>query len=190
MIGNHADVVQRAFDESNLPPPDRNVDDVLEFTQRTLALLPAEEKAGWVKSRPGAENTSKLPDGTLVRVSRIMYASGQMIKIMNSAPNGGPQWVDEGIDDASLYVPFLGAHTLPSEPPPPSTAGFEARLAILEEQVRVNRDRMEAINTRFDGESSEIHPQIEALNKESRDGHTHSVRIGFFSVNTSLPRKP
>lgn len=131
---DHADLAQQAFDASHMPPPLRNVADALRYLQTLLSLLPPDEKAGYVKSKPGAENTMALPDGQLVRVSRLMYESGWMVKVMNDSPNGNPQWADEGQDDPNLFYPYSGTH---SAPPvvvtPPSTSGLEARVALLEQ---------------------------------------------------------
>jgi hypothetical protein len=174
---DHTHLARRAFTLTALPPPLRRVEDVMPYLTRLLGLLPVEELAGYVKSFRGAENTRPLPDGTLVRVGRVMYPDGQIYKIMNDVPNGGPQWVAEDVRP-ELYVPYTGPHEFPPpsepnpdpEPDPDPPPELIVRINMLEEQmrsalvqlaekadtehVRVVAQRVEAINTRFASESS------------------------------------
>ena len=102
MMVDHADFARQAFDTSALPPTPRTVQDALRYIRALLALLPAGEEAGYVKGPAGGENVTALPDGTLVRISRVMYPDGQIYKVMSDAPNGGPQWVEEDVPPGAL----------------------------------------------------------------------------------------
>lgn len=106
---DHRAEAERAFDLAKLPPPLRPVGSVLVYLDTLLALLPPEEMIGYVRGPAGGENVTPLPDGRgLVRISRVMSHDGQIYKVMNDAPNGGPQWIPEDVRP-DLYVPFLGA---------------------------------------------------------------------------------
>jgi hypothetical protein len=131
MFVDHRDIAEAAFVASGLPPtpPDRAVESVLPYITILLGMLPPEEEAGYVLAPPDGENVAFLADGTPVRISRVMYPDGQMYKVMNNAPNGGPQWVLDDVNE-DLYVPFDGDHT-----PPPDQSDLEQRVTTLEGQV-------------------------------------------------------
>jgi flagellar basal body rod protein FlgC len=162
LIVDHTDLAQQAFDDAALPTPPRSVDLAFQYTLRLLAMLPAAEAAGYVRAPVGGENVVVLSNGTPVRAVRVMYADGQIYKVMNDAPNGGPQWVAEDVQPA-LYVPYEGPHTNPPEPPDPPASDLEARVLQLESNVRVlseavamlsarkaDKSRVEAINARLE----------------------------------------
>lgn len=184
-IPNHADLARQAFDASALPDPPRPLDAALRYITLLLASLPVAEDAGYVRSFPGGENTLPLPDGTPVRVSRVIYPNGELYKVLNDAPNGNPQWVLEEEGRSDLYVPYGGPHDTPTEPPPPSHE-LEDRLTLLEGQVRDlirrvdgNHDRVEAINTRFADESARLnvhHPLPEYVGRAPLFGGTVTSR--------------
>jgi hypothetical protein len=136
MTTDHLDIAEQAFILSALPPPPRLPDEALRYLTRLLGLLPAEEQAGYL-GKPGGDNIAALPDGTFVSVSRICYPDGQLYKVMSDAPNGGPQWVDNGLVPAGQrYIPFGGPHTMPApDDPPPPTVDLTARVVALEVAV-------------------------------------------------------
>lgn len=103
---DHTDLARAAFDASLLPPPPRAVTDALRYVTNLLGMLPPNERAGYVKGPAGGENVAPLADGTLVRVSRVIYPDGQIYKVLSDAPNGNPQWVAEDMRP-DLYVPFV-----------------------------------------------------------------------------------
>src|SRR6186713_1878190 len=119
MTVDYAEQARQAFNACALPPSPRTVEDALRFIEALLAVLPPGEQAGYVKGPAGGENVAQLADGTIVRISRVMYPDGQIYKVMNDAPNGGPQWVPEDVRP-DLYVPFASAHTHLSGNPPPA----------------------------------------------------------------------
>ena len=165
---NHLDTAIVVFDRSGLQPtpPNRTPEQVLNaYTIPLLKMLPAGEEAGYVKGPSGGENVFPLPDGTYVRVGRVMYEDGYMYKIMNDVPNGGPQWVlEETGENPHLYYPYPYDGTEPEPGPDPE---LEERVRLLETENRIqaaqitelevkveaNRKRMEDINDRFDRES-------------------------------------
>lgn len=162
MIVDHTDLAQQAFNDATLPPPPRTVVQAFWYTLRLLAMLPAEEAAGYVRAPAGGENVVVLANGTPVRMSRVMYADGQIYKVMNDAPNGGPQWVAEDVQPA-LFVPYEGPHTNPPGPPDPPADDLEARVLFLEGRVadltnrvfdltvdKADKSRVEAINARLE----------------------------------------
>jgi hypothetical protein len=150
----HGDIAAAAFQATALPPPPRTVEHALTYITRLLSMLPPAEQAGYVKSIPGGENTVALPDGTLVRVSRVMYPDGQIYKVMNDAPNGNPQWVAEDVRP-DLYVSFPRPVRQRDDPPAVDLTLILARLDALEtqlqrlEETRATTARVEAINDRL-----------------------------------------
>ena len=112
-----------------------------------------------MKGPAGGENVTALPDGTLVRISRVMYPDGQIVKVLNDAPNGGPQWVLEDVRP-ELYVPFTGT-TVPNPGTPPSSDhAAQLRHALL---------WMEHLKTRTDllfDAFGEVSRQIGILNQQ------------------------
>ncbi len=107
MTVDHSDIAQQAFASAGLPAPPRTVEQAFVYLKRLLSMLPAAEKAGFVRAPAGGENVVTLPDGTPVRISRIAYPDGQLYKVMSDAPNGGPEWADNGIAP-ELYEPTDG----------------------------------------------------------------------------------
>lgn len=116
----HFDVVEDAFDKflKEIPQP-RPVLRALPFIQDILSHL-QKEKYGYVTGPIGGENIAILDDGTPVRISRICHPNGQLIKVLNNAPDGGPQWVKEGIEK-HLYYPFASLTGEENGPVPDST---------------------------------------------------------------------
>ena len=159
MTADHAAIARQAFDASTLPPAPRRVEDALRYITRVLSMLPPEEQAGYVKGPAGGENVSALADGTLVRVSRVMYPDGRIFKVMSDAPNGGPQWVSEDVRP-ELYVPYAGAHTIPAPPaaPPVDLKPLLNRIADLEQRA----GQLQAAFV-------EVSRQIGALNRQIAD---------------------
>ena len=80
MMVDHLDLARQAIDASALPDPPRTVEQALSFLNRLLALLPPEERGGYVTAPPGADNSAFLADGTLVRVARVCYPDGQLYR--------------------------------------------------------------------------------------------------------------
>lgn len=161
MMVDHADFARQAFDTSALPPTPRTVQDALRYIRALLALLPAGEEAGYVKGPAGGENVTALPDGTLVRISRVMYPDGQIYKVMSDAPNGGPQWVEEDVRP-ELYVPFTDGHTIGGATPTPTPTPPSVDLTPLLARVADLERHMEHLHSAF----AEVSRQIEALNRQ------------------------
>lgn len=159
MAAEHLDIAILSFNAVNLSRPPRTVESIRPYLEETLKNLPIGENYGYVKAPNGAENSITLEDGTFVRVARVMTPDGQLYKIMNDVPNGGPQWVAEDIRP-DLYHPYPTNSADPIEPP---DAHLDARVSYLEHEnerlsrelqflqqtVEANRARMEAINTRM-----------------------------------------
>lgn len=157
---NHADLARDAFDLASLPAPPRAVEHALGYITRLLSMLPAAERFGYVRGPRGGENVAALPDGTLVRVSRVMTTDGQIYKVLNDAPNGGPQWVLEDIRP-DLYVPFTGTHVPDTGTPVPDVGtGAELRHALL--WIEHLKTRTELLQDAF----GEVSRQIGALNQQ------------------------
>jgi hypothetical protein len=156
---DHTEIARAAFEQSGLQPtpPYRTVDDALRYVTRLLGLLPPNEAAGYVKAPLGGSNVSTLPDGTLVRVGRVMYPDGQIYKVMRDVPNGSPQWVAEDVQPA-LYVPFTGPHQTrpdapapddPPAPPPDLLDEILKQIGLQNEQLaRLDRRVASAERTR------------------------------------------
>ena len=164
MTVDYAEHARQAFNACALPPSPRTVQDALRFIEALLAMLPPGEQAGYVKGPAGGENVAPLADGTLVRISRVMYPDGQIYKVMNDAPNGGPQWVTEDVRP-DLYVPFGNAHTTlsgnpPPAPPPVDLTPLLTRIADLE-------SRNHQLHSAFE----EVSRQIAMLNQQIADLH-------------------
>jgi hypothetical protein len=162
---DHRDLAEQAFAASNLPTPPRMVEHALVYITNLLALLPADERAGYVKGPNGGENVTPLADGTLVRISRVMYPDGQIYKVMNDAPNGGPQWVPEDVRP-ELYVPYGGPSVPPDDTVPPEQPSVDlgpilAGLVALERAVgtKAESDRVEAINARLNAVDAKPLPE-------------------------------
>src|ERR1041385_1841861 len=118
MQNDHGDLARQAFDASTLPAPPRTAQDALGYLNLLLSLLPPGEHAGYVTAPDGGENSAYLPTGEFVRVGRVCYPNGQLYKVMSDVPNGGPQWVDNGLVPAGQkYVSYNGLHTLPTIDP-------------------------------------------------------------------------
>jgi hypothetical protein len=161
----HPDIARQAFSATALPPPPRAVKDALGYITKLLSMLPPDEQAGYVKGPAGGENVSPLPDGTLVRVSRVMYPDGQIVKVMNDAPNGGPQWVFEDVRP-QLYVPYTGGHTASDVDRPPAAAvAPPVDLAPLLQRIADLEQRAQQLHAAF----AEISRQIGALNTQIAD---------------------
>lgn len=151
---DHLDIAQRAFDVANLPPPLRTPADALRYVTTLLSLLPASERAGYVKGPLGGENVAPLPDfGTLVRVGRVMYPDGQIYKVMGNVPNGGPQWVVEDVRP-EFYVPFAvtGPPPVPVPIPDPALRAWQLevikQLGIINQQLAALEPRIQALEAR------------------------------------------
>lgn len=127
----HADVARAAFTASALPPPPRTAADALDYITTLLGRLPTDEQCGYVAGPSGGENVWSLPTGRVVRVSRVMTPDGQIYKVMNNAPNGGPQWVAEDVRP-DLYVPFTPTAPFVPPTPPGEDATLVARIQLLE----------------------------------------------------------
>jgi len=171
MTVDHRDYALQAFDAAGLPPRPRTAEQALSYISLLLAMLPASEKAGYVGK--GGDNIAPLPDGTTVSVSRICYPDRQIYKVMNDAPNGTAQWVDDGLLPTNqTYVPFTGLHITPIPDTHPVPAGDVdhaqlVRIAAAHDQlvlvVEAHRQRMEAINARFDADVASLQRQIDGL---------------------------
>ena len=123
-----------------------------------LALLPPAEgriRRGTTRRRERPE----LPDGTLVRISRVMYPDGQIYKVMSDAPNGGPQWVEEDIRP-ELYVPFTDAHTIGGGTVPPTVSPVD--LTQLLSRIENLERHSDQLHSAF----GEVSRQIGALNSQ------------------------
>lgn len=155
MTLDHADLAHAAFTASLLPSPPRSVESALPFITRLLSMLPASERFGYVSGPRGGENVAALPDGRLVRISRVMTPDGQIYKVLNDAPNGNPQWVLEDIRP-DLYIAYQGPVTLPAEPP--AADSLKARLGLLEMQV-----------THLHGQFIELAKHVGIINKQIAD---------------------
>lgn len=127
----YPDLARRAFEASAMPAPPRPLAAALRYVTTLLALLPSDERAGYVRGPAGGENVWPLADGTLVRVSRVMYPDGQIVKVLSDAPNGQPQWVLEDVRP-DLYVPAAG-HPAPQTP---GEVGEAVRLTDLEARTQ------------------------------------------------------
>ena len=115
MTVDHDDLARQAFDASALPSHAAHAWKTHCVHHEAAGMLPAGEQAGYVKGPAGGENVTALPDGTLVRISRVMYPDGQIYKVMSDAPNGQPQWHAEDVRP-ELYVPFGGPHVPVPDP--------------------------------------------------------------------------
>jgi hypothetical protein len=164
MTVDHADIARQAFAASALPSAPRAVEDALPYITRLLSMLPPEEQAGYVRGPAGGENVAALSDGTLVRISRVMYPDGQITKVMNDAPNGGPQWVLEDVRP-DLYVRYKEGPITPGVKPPPVAPPVDlspllGRIANLEQQT-------EQLHAAF----AEVSRQIAMLNQQIAELH-------------------
>lgn len=109
MVTNYADVVSK---QKALEPADTfsSADKMLGFVLRVIAQLPPQERIGLVKGPQGGENIARyLPTGDFVRVNRVAYPDGQLVKILtDSGPGGanGPAWnLDDIRPDLYLEIP-------------------------------------------------------------------------------------
>jgi hypothetical protein len=187
----HRDIAEQAFASTHLPAPPRTVEQALVYITNLLALLPAEERAGYVQGPNGGENVTPLADGTLVRISRVMYPDGQIYKVMSDAPNGNPQWVPEDIRP-DLYVPYGGPSVPPDDTVPPEQPGVDpgpilARLAALEAEMvkKADAERVKAINDRLEGVDMLAKSAIKALPEyvgEAGPVRLWGINLGTFTV--------
>jgi hypothetical protein len=164
MTVDHAEHARQAFDASALPPRPRTVEDALRYITALLAVLPPGEQAGYVKGPAGGENVAPLPDGTLVRISRVMYPDGQIYKVMSDAPNGGAQWVAEDVRP-DLYVPFGGTHTTFTGTRPPALEPVD--LTPLLTRIADLEVRAQQLHSAF----AEVSRQIALLNQQIAELH-------------------
>lgn len=152
---NHQDVVQRIKDQS--PDLFTSLEGMLQFVLRVLAALPREERAGLVRSKPGAENTANY-NGQPVRVNRVIYPNGEMVKILtDSGPTpqsaNGPAWNLEAEREPDLYVPVDLPDRKPDEPNepdgvPPVLEELAAAVKALHDAVIQQQEVIEAIKVR------------------------------------------
>lgn len=157
---DYTEVARQAYgDVAPWPVPPRQVEDVRPYLLRTLELLPAADQIGYCKAPPGGENSITLPDGTLVRVGRVCWPNGQIVKIMFDVPNGGPQWVEEDVQPA-LYHPYADDHEPPDPEPPPDDELAE-RVTALEQQAKMQA----LINKGLQDQITELAKQISDLHQ-------------------------
>lgn len=189
----HPELAEQAYDAAALPPPPRTVQHALTYITRLLSMLPPVEAAGYVKGPAGGENVAALPDGTLVRVSRVMYPDGQIVKVMSDAPNGGPQWVLEDVRP-DLYVPYSGT----TVPTPPPADGLELRVKLLEtrmaiaiemasaaiKETAITKQRVEAINDRL------IAVDAASVKHGELPDYEGSGRVGFWGGSFTVTSRP
>lgn len=178
-MDDHADLARQAFDASALPDPPRTVEQALAYLNRLLSMVPPEERAGYVTAPAGGENSAFLPDGTtFVRVARVCYPNGQLYKVMNDVPNGGPQWVDNGlVPSGQRYVPFAAGGP-PPPPPPPKPVDVAAILAPIQAQLRNLDARLSDLDARTAALQSvftEMSKQIGMINQQIADLSTKST---------------
>lgn len=157
---DYTEIAHQAFEDvAPWPPTPRDVEAVRPYLLRTLFLLPPADHIGYCQAPPGGENSITLPDGTLVRVGRVCWPNGQIVKIMNDVPNGGPQWVEEDIRP-ELYLPY-STEPVPPTPEPPSD--LEPRLEAVEIEVAELKRQVAgliAVNAGLQGQISELAKQI------------------------------
>lgn len=152
---DHLIIAEDAFRVANLPPPLRAPADALRYVTVLLGMLPANERAGYVKGPLGGENVEPLPGfGTLVRVGRICYPDGQIYKVMGNVPNGGPQWVVEDVRP-EFYVPFAGtsaSQPVPAPVPDPALLRWQLevikQIGIINQQLGALEPRIQALEAR------------------------------------------
>lgn len=145
---NHADVVANVKNEMGAAAF-TSADAMLGFVMRVIEHLPPEDRVGLVSAPQGAENVAFYGQGhAWVRVNRIIYPNGQIIKILGdsgASPLSGntPQW---NFDDVrpDLYVPFFASAPPviqpppvvqpPPAPPPVQTSNAEL-IALIEKSI-------------------------------------------------------
>jgi hypothetical protein len=75
--------------------PGHTVESVFEMTKRVAWLL---RGSGFgLLRKDGGENIVSW-NGTSFAAARIVTTNGHLYKLLGDVPNGGPQWVDEGVD--------------------------------------------------------------------------------------------
>lgn len=171
---DHADIARAAFDASTLPPVPRSVESALGYITRLLSMLPPAERAGYVKGPIGGENVATLPDGTLVRVSRVMYPNGDIYKVLTDAPNGWPQWHYEDLRP-ELYVPYAG--TIVPNPGTGEDATLKARVGLLEVQVK----HLNAVFAEIASHITAINQQIATLSQPKPEP-SYVVRVFGYDI--------
>jgi hypothetical protein len=137
---NHVDTVQRIRD-AEPPGTWASTEAMLGFVLRVLAALPASERAGLVKAPPGGENVSFF-SGQPVRVNRVAYPDGTLIKILTDSGPGGTNGAAWNLDDTrpDLYFPIdpgtgaaagASASTAATSPPPTDLGPVLTKIAEL-----------------------------------------------------------
>jgi hypothetical protein len=186
-VPNHQDIV--ASLKAEHPDLFASTDLMLLFVLLVLSELPPAEKAGLVKAPPGGENVA-FYQGIPVRVNRVIYPDGQIVKILtNSGPGGlnGPAW---NMDDVrpDLYVPVTSDPPPPPPPPPvvnlePRVAALETLFASLEGALNTTQQALTGVTKRVDTIEHAPPPVIElpALvakgNTNRVWGHAHTVEL-------------
>jgi len=184
---NHQDIVARVKAEN--PQLFASVEGMLLFVLTVLEQLPPTEHAGLVKAPAGGENVA-LFQGIPVRVNRVMYPDGQIIKILtNSGPGGenGPAW---NLDDVrpDLYVPVTSEP--PPPPPPPPVVDLEPRVAALENLLGIASSLITGLTERVETLEHTPAPPFElpALvvkgSTFGKWGHAHEVKLDVMKKET------
>jgi hypothetical protein len=104
--------VQKALSLAGTPyDSQENANIAFEVAKRVAWLL-KDEGCGLLVGPPGGENIVQW-NGYYFRAGRVCFADGQIYKILTGVENGpqqgghAPQWSDDGIVEASLYVPAM-----------------------------------------------------------------------------------
>lgn len=182
---NHQDIVA---DQKSREPAETfaTVEGMLGFVLRVIARLPAAENVGLVKAPPGAENVAHYaPANEFVRVNRVAYPDGRLIKILtDSGPGGGngPAWNDDDTrPDLWLAVAPAGPVPAPSPaPPPPVVIDLTPRLAALEQlvaqQAAALDSRLVALENYRPAPAGAL-PALVAVGRVNVFGHEFNVRL-------------
>lgn len=139
---NHLDIVQRIHDAEPAYTW-QSADGMLGFVLRVIAALPATEKAGLVKAPPGGENVARYGDES-VRVNRVIYPDGRIIKILTNSGVGGANGPAWNADDTrpDLYMPVDAADVDPVVDPPSPGGVTLASLAADVQRLQADRDAL------------------------------------------------
>lgn len=147
---NHQDIVML---QKSLEPASTfaSADAMLGFVLRVIARLPADEHVGLVKAPASGENVAfHTQSGQWVRVNRVAYPDGTLIKILtDSGPGGanGPTWAQDDTRP-DLYVPVPAAlppipTPVPTPTPTPQPAGespeYKAIIALGQQVEQLQR---------------------------------------------------